>query len=80
MFQVGNPLRPASSVFEVTKGSTYATFMATKLLEYQADNLQDKLLWLMYQDDFNKWTIDNFEECLKRTLFQFWDVLRQQGV
>ena len=80
MSQVGKTPRPASSVFEDAKGSTCATFMATKLLEYQADNLQDESLWLMYQDDFDKWTIDNFEECPKRTLFQFRDVLRQRGV
>ena len=80
MSQVGNPPRPASSVFEDAKGSTYATFMTTKLLEYQADNLQDESLWLIYQDDFDKWTIENFEECSKRTLFKFRDVLRQRGV
>jgi hypothetical protein len=54
--------------------------LSTKLNGYQADDLQDETLWLLFRADFRDWNTDSFNNCSQNTVYKFRDMLRQRGV
>jgi hypothetical protein len=75
--------RPRPIVFKGVSPTVYGPYndyVATKVYEYQKLDLQDETLWLTFKEDFQDWTIENFNKCCKVKLAKFRGILRQRGI
>ena len=80
MSRIGDFPGSPASVFEDAGSTNTGIFLSTKLNGYQADDLQDETLWLIFRDDFRDWNTDSFNNCPRNTVYKFRDMLRQRGV
>ena len=80
MSRIGDFPGSPASVFEDAGSTNTGIFLSTKLNGYQADDLQDETLWLIFRDDFRDWNTDSFNNCPRNTVYKFRDILRQRGV
>jgi hypothetical protein len=54
--------------------------LLTKATLYHLEDLRDELLWEIFWDDFDGWTINEFNDCDKITLCKFHELLRRRGI
>ena len=54
--------------------------LLTKATLYHLEDLRDELLWEIFWDDFDGWTINEFNDCDKTTLCKFHELLRWRGI
>jgi hypothetical protein len=78
-----SPPRPQEIIFKGVSPIVYGPYndyVATKVHEYQKLDLQDKTLWLTFREDFQGWTIENFNKCSRAKLVKFRGILRQRDI
>jgi hypothetical protein len=70
--------KPRPIVFKGVSPTVYGPYndyVAAKVYEYQKLDLQDKTLWLTFKEDFQDWTIENFNKCSTAKLAKFRGIL-----
>jgi hypothetical protein len=65
-----NPETPQEkSTHDTDKRTTLSNYVTARLSEYEeSNNLQDADMWETYQDDFGKWSSDDFSTCARAKL------------
>ena len=80
MSRTGGFLGSPASVFEDVGSMNHGIFLSIRINGYQADDLRDETLWLLFRADFRDWNTDSFNNCPQNTVYKFQDMLRQRGI
>jgi hypothetical protein len=69
------------STHDTDKRTTLTNYVTARLAEYEeSTNLQDADMWEIYQEDFGKWSFDDFTTCSRAKLESLKELLRRRGV
>ena len=77
-----NPETPQEKgTHDTDKRTILTNYVTARLTEYEeSNNLQDADMWETYQDDFGKWSSDDFSMCSRAKLESLKELLRRRGV
>ena len=65
------------STHDTDKRTTLTNYVTARLTEYEeSNNLQDANMWETYQDDYGKWSSDDFSTCARAKLESLKELLR----
>ena len=66
---------------DIDRRTTLTNYATAQLAEYEeSPNLQDADMWETFQDDFGKWSSDDFHTCARAKLESLKELLRRRGV
>ena len=67
--------------YDIDRRTTLTNYATARLAEYEeSPNLQDADMWETFQDDFGKWSSDDFHTCAQAKLESLKELLRRRGV